>query len=478
MKNKNQFVLWAVFIFLISIVQSCKKNTERPSDQAAPQPSSSQPIIGFDGILATNPHVIENGYKIIIQGGHVFKAESATNRLVEDFGEVHFPKVDPALKNDMSVAGATTNFKQRKSGDYLYGSSGWLAAQEYHNVSGATINYFLATCQVPPLPEEMVGQTFGIWLGLSPQTGQYGVATTPFILQPILAYGQAPVNNGYSVFNYFIWGNGQGQQAVSNIVQVGAGTDITNIEYVIAYTAGTSNNLQFQLQVLNTANGNSPICNNLEVNFNTDQADIPNLNYADVVAEIPTGAPQINSLLEYPDEPANAPNSADAVITNISVGWGNPTGSNFVSTLPWAVLNTPLAQLGETSSVTSANNANLASPGTIDLWFGPAPAPTNVQIAVQNSSSQVTNIVFQNVSTGAQYNSPASPGNSNFPNIPAGTYNVTFNTTSGNQSQQILPTNNQGGGASNLSNNSPNVTIPNVVMNVGGYIIYLTNYGD
>ena len=423
-------------------------------------------------MLKSHVHLIEKGYKLAIQGGHIYKAEIATNKLVEDFGEFHFPKVDRAAKKPTAVTDATPNLLPRRSNGLKYTSTGWVAAEEYHNLfGGSTINYFSATCVVPPLPANQVGQSFAVWIGLSPASDGFNQSGNgPFILQPILAYGPPFENNNYGIFNYFIWldNNNNVNVASSQAAAVRPGD---NIQYVIQYTGETNGSLNFLEEMVDLSNGQVQTPN-LVVSVANDNITIPSLNFADIVAEIPTGA-QINNINEYPSEPQNAPNSANAVVTNIVLSSGSPGGNLYVTGLAWIPTGTPNGNsFGETATVVSSNNNDPASPGTVDLWFGPAPAPTYASFNITNSSVNTIGVGFNGPN---YYNFTVPPGTTTFQVAP-GTYNIVLSSGGGKCYYEFF--NSSGEVIASDYSDQPLVTISNVPLSAGSYSGYFGNAGD
>lgn len=470
MKKQNHLILSAVFLFLLFIIQGCKKDSASLPKPLATmtQADTSQYVLGYHGLIPKS-HIIGEGYKLVIKGGHVYKAETATNNLVEDFGEIHFPPAGAAVKNNTAVTSTTPRPIQEKSGNLKFGGSyNWLGAEQWVNPNGGTINYFSATCVVPPLPSSAQNQAYGIWIGLSPDANGNGPSGASYILQPILAYGDPAGNNGYTVFNYFIWGNGVGDQAMTTPESVSVGT---NIKYVIQYTTGT---YDYQLQILNASTGLA-LTPNLPVT-NADGEPIPAMNYATVVAEIPTGAPEITSLQEYPYEPANYPNSADAVISNIALSYGNPTGANYPATIGWNLVSVSGNSLGETATVPSNNNNNAGSPGTIDLWFGQAP-PTTANFTCISNASQTVAILFESTTSSYTYNALIGPGSSSF-QLPVGTYNVIFNSPGGAEYEEIIPNAGTPGTTASNFSGSQVYQVNNIPYSIGYYTVTVGNNGD
>jgi hypothetical protein len=475
----SSILLPAVFIFLLCVVQSCTKTPlglSKPST-ATNQADTSQYVQTLQGMLPrTKVHYLQPGEKLTILGGHIYRANKATNTVVEDLGEFRFTSAGSTAQKPTTVTGTTGSPIRHISAARALGSQGWVADKEWENTNGGTITLFTTTSVVPPLPSTAAGQAYAIWIGVSPESDGFGtIPNTPFIIQPALAYGFPSTSaDYYQIMTYFIWGDNNVVMMPPTRISPG-----TSYQSVIECTANVGGSFDYLEEIVNPAN-NEPLTASLTItDGDYGNMPIPALNFADVVLEIPQGpnAPQITSYNEYPNEPANYPNSANAVITDIFLTWGNAGTYNFPATLDW--YTDPVGSnnyLRETATVPNANDNNPGSPGTIDLWFGPAP-PTVPNFTCISNASQTVAILFESTTSSYTYNALIAPGSSSF-TLPADTYDVIFNSPGGSEYEEIIPmAGTPGTTASNFSG-SQVYQVNNITYSPGYYTITVGNNGD
>jgi hypothetical protein len=482
MKQQNHLILSpAVFIFLLCVVQSCTKEplgVSKPSATAT-RTDTSQYVQTLQGMMPRSQvHFLQPGDKLIIQGGRIYRAERATNKLVEDWGEFHLPTAGTAAQKPTTLTETTGSPNTRKSGSATLGSKGWVVAEQWQNSNGNTINYFSTTSVVPPLPETAAGQEYALWIGLSPASGGAALNGPVFILQPALAYG-FPTKGAayYQVFTYFIWNN-LGGVAIMQPKTISPGTSYKSI---IQCTGSANGSYDYLEEIVNPTNGQA-LAADLPISITTDNnSPIPALNFADIVLEVPEGSgTQITGVNEYPNEPSTYPNSANAVFTNIDLAYGTPGVYNYPSTIGWNAF--PVGgdnYFGETATVPSNNNNNSGTPGTVDIWFGPSPAPpqANAVFSAISNASQPVAILFESTTSSYTYNALIAPGSTSF-QIPPGTYDVVINSPGGTEYEEIIPYPGTPGTTVSNFGSSTVYTVNNVNFPAGSYAVTVGNNGD
>jgi hypothetical protein len=430
---KQLLSLFSLFLFII--FWGCKKDLDNTSPALDNHLSvdTSQFVIGPHGerILKKNFHIIDSGYKLAIQNGHIYKVEIASGKMAEDFGEYR--------------AGASPNpfgVLTSKGKNITYGNSaGWVAATEWDNTGSNPINGFSATTIVPPLPSEGVSQTFAFWIGLSSETDGDGN-----IVQPILNYGQAPQatwQNQYQVFNYFYWGSGA---ALTQPATVYPGNTIW---YSISFSGETetSNGESYdyvsnvynssggsQTPTMNITVGNDEYLNGLGTGFTTIPF-VAESNSAYVVLEDPI-SPGIGSSAQYPN------NQPYVAVSDIAISTGPPRTFTYPSPLGWTKVYTPGAQNGEYPQIVNTNNNNTSSPGQIDLWYSVQTSclGSTWVMSVEPGSGGTANVAWEPISGASSYNveflsggmivksfnsTTSNPGSGvEFSGIPSGTYTI------------------------------------------------------
>jgi hypothetical protein len=396
--SRKQLIFLCCFFFLV-IFSACKKDLDnlRTITNRPVLVDTSQYVLGAHGelILKSNFHIIEKGYKLTIQNQHVYKVEIASGKFVEDFGDykpinsTSQNNTTSTLKSTPSTAVDFTNSSEDPSSktiNSVYGpSSGWVAAEEWHNIAANPINYFSTGCLVPILPTTQNNQTFSFWIGLSPSSGGNGS-----IVQPILNYGQTPqsnVTNSYQVFNYFFWVSGVNNNAAMTTPELVASG--SNVKFIISYSGITGGSYDYVSNILNasglpiTPTMNITVGNQYLNGLSSGNIDIPAVsesNYADIVLEDRPVSPYITSRSEYPN---TLPYTSYVAMTSITLSTGNPGQYNYPATIPWYPITTGAPggpQLGENAQIVSNNNNNPTIPGQINLWY-----------ACATPTSQITN---------------------------------------------------------------------------------------
>jgi hypothetical protein len=402
-------IFW-IFSFS-ALLQSCHKNITGPNtgDGLSNAYDTSKYMTGVHGelLLKSHFHVIADGYKLLIQGGHIYKAEKSSGKIVEDFGEYH-PSPNSAgptkTGNRQKTMGTTGTF------NHTYGTSyGWVAATQYYNNSSSPINYFSTICAIPPAPTTQNDQTFGFWIGLS-NFGYANNTNLNGVIQPILSYGLKDVwnqttnnwsgGNEYQVFNVMFWSqNGEGNEVTTGAATVTPPT-ITNVEFQIIGEGQTNGSYDYQAHVVNPANGDD-LCpyltvtvGNMVANGTSEgQTEIPTentpFNYAYIVLEDNNN----NEIVGRSDYPNTLYAQSFVGMNNIVIATGTQPGVyTYPASIPWSVMTnlSPGPQNNESAVIVNDNNNNTLIPGQVNLWFGPLPPAPGITGVTTFSSTHTT----------------------------------------------------------------------------------------
>ena len=358
MKTQTKLVILA--IAAIFLFNGCRKDLTVPTTDSSLKSVVSTNAMP-DSMMMTpegpmpksKVHLIENGYHLMVTGGHVLKIETKSGKVTEDFGAfrssatktVNFPK--SGTNRNLSVP---TDSKAPKP------SSGWVAWTQFNNTASNPINYFSSTWSVPGNPTTTSDdQLFYIWDGLEP----YDVLNNNpanLVIQPVLQWGyngKFGSNASWSVSNWFVW-NGGGAYT-SPQLNVPQGTSLTGL---ITYNGETSGSYQYTSTFTQYPNTSMNVTMGDTYNSGTIPS-VPLCNWAYEVLE-----DRGNN-----DQSTDYPSQLSVNMTQISLQTG-PPGTYTPATLTWTPEIGPTAFFGEHPYV--VNNYSNGT-GQVDLFFHPAP---------------------------------------------------------------------------------------------------------
>jgi hypothetical protein len=183
---------------------------QRSSRSGEPEPSPRRPTPGTrksseDDELIITPgglrpksqvHLIEPGYHVSGKGGRLSKVETATGRVVQDFGPISKKKHNRAAES-----------RNVSLGEGPLPDNGWIENSGWSNTTGQPIAYFSTTWVVPPAPATTDGQIIYLFNGLE-QSGSGASPEGPYILQPVLQWGTSQYGSGnyWSIGNWYVNG--------------------------------------------------------------------------------------------------------------------------------------------------------------------------------------------------------------------------------------------------------------------------------
>lgn len=258
MRTNNQVSFYAIVCIGLLIFAGCRKNgavpaVSTPDDDATALPDGSvlTPVGYMD---KSKVHYIAPGFQLSMNQGHLQKVESATGKLVEDFGEVKplEPKYNLALRTTVQ----TSPFA--RGGAVVPYVQGWIAYSYWTNTNTSNpITSFTTDWVVPSVPTTKGSQTVFLFNGM-----QNGTTSASYIIQPVLQWGPSAAGGGkyWSITNWYVSASSAFYGTLSN---VSAGTSLHGI---LKQTAVSGSNYSY-----NSSFSGYPSSNALQIN-NVPQA--------------------------------------------------------------------------------------------------------------------------------------------------------------------------------------------------------------
>lgn len=188
MKKKIIYFSFAGIVLFSLTFVGCKKQvsqvtppTEVPSEKTIQTPFGSRP--------ASQVHLVENGSHLQFKDNHLLKVQTASGKVVEDFGlQVAGNVVNNEAGPPKMTLGTPTNGNEIVPGQ----NSGWITYAQ--NNTPIPVSDFYVNWHIPTLPTTNNGQTLYIFSGLKD-----GLDPDSHILEPVLQYG----DNGTFGGNYW-----------------------------------------------------------------------------------------------------------------------------------------------------------------------------------------------------------------------------------------------------------------------------------
>src|SRR6266567_3524187 len=185
--NKLTFIAIVIAIFFIG---ACKKESVFQSSTSSHGKTITTNTVADSMMLTpeglmpkSHVHLVENGYRLEIRAGHMLKIQTATNKLMEDFGKIEAPP--GGQKNNLQNP-INSNFNGLKS--MAPSGNGWVTYSEWGNGNGQPINLFSTNWIVPGTPGTNDGQLLYIWDGLEPYQVEVNNPGN-LVMQPVLQWG-------------------------------------------------------------------------------------------------------------------------------------------------------------------------------------------------------------------------------------------------------------------------------------------------
>lgn len=175
-----------------------------------------------------NVHLIESGYHVSGKNGLLRKIETASGRVIQEFGPINTEKAitRKALR------------EQRRSIAPQPLTDQWIVYAGWTNGTGNPINYFATEWQVPPPPASQDNQLIYLFNGM--EDAAYTV-----ILQPVLQWGASPIGGGnyWAIANWYVGAPSSGLALHSPLIPVNPGDLLTGVMTLTSQSNGQFNYL-------------------------------------------------------------------------------------------------------------------------------------------------------------------------------------------------------------------------------------------
>src|SRR6202035_3182556 len=159
MKRNLLFVCMGTLFLLFTGLNSCKKQQEL-SGPVSTADTGKMVQTPFGLIPESNTHLVENGYQLRIEQGHIFKLNAATGVREKDFGTLS-RTVTPLRKNGLQrIFPFAQPAKASVPGNSV---ANWIS--DAYWVATAPLTYFKTSWVVPASPTANDGQTLYIFNG-------------------------------------------------------------------------------------------------------------------------------------------------------------------------------------------------------------------------------------------------------------------------------------------------------------------------
>jgi hypothetical protein len=288
-------------------------------------------------------HRIEPGHHVSGKGGRLREIETATGKLINDFGDVSKTRHSGARQRGNSS-------KEAPLPDF-----GWIENSGWANTGDDPIVYFTTSWVVPPAPASNDGQVVFLFNGLE-QGGAGATPLGPYILQPVLQWGVSYAGGGnyWSITNWYVDGQGGLALYTPPLIQVNPG-DV--LQGVVTLTGKSGDEYSY----LSSFIGYPKV--NLTVN------EIDELTWACETLECyGSDDTTLSRCTDYPNTILTAMGEIE-----IKIGQSAATGKD--ATLDWSAA-TNYTDCGQKCVIVSNNSPG----GLVYLYYRPMPfIPNNVR---------------------------------------------------------------------------------------------------
>jgi len=251
MRTQKHLLLLGIACAGLLVMNGCQKNTNEP---AATANQTEPATVAENGSVLTpvgymdksKVHYIAPGFHLNVDHGHLQKVETATNRLVEDFGEVKplDPKYNLALRSSTSARGGVVPYVQ-----------GWIAYSYWTNPTTSNpITNFTTNWVVPSAPSNKGSQTLFFFNGM-----QNGTTSASYIIQPVLQWGPSAAGGGkyWAIANWYV---SSSSAYFGSLLTVTTGTSLKGI---LKQTAVSGSNYSYNSSFSGYASSNALQINNV-----------------------------------------------------------------------------------------------------------------------------------------------------------------------------------------------------------------------
>ncbi len=219
----------AALLLAGTIFGGCTKENIAPKTTAPVTAAASDDdmVITPAGMMQrSNVHFVEPGNELRVVGGRLQKIESASGRMLNDYGEVTINKDPIHFGNDANFAEVVPKTV-----------NGWAAYTYWSNTKTTSpITSFTTNWVVPAVPASSSGQTIFLFNGM-----QDGTTASSYIIQPVLQWGGSAAGGGnyWAVTNWYV---SSSQAFFGTLVKVSAGT---SLQGVMTETGTTGKNYNY-----------------------------------------------------------------------------------------------------------------------------------------------------------------------------------------------------------------------------------------
>lgn len=404
---KKATFLFCVIIFSL-LFSNCKKDSSNQavSSSTKVSPDASGTITTPEGPMpSSSVHLLESGYHLSFQNGHVYKIHTQSGKLAEDFGEI---------KRSVTNNNRFQHFNRPAGGINTNGAAqlisppsgnGWVTWAEWGNTNGQPINYFSTSWLVPSAPTTNDGQLIFIWNGLEPFDVLLNNPNN-MVLQPVLQWGSNNTFGGqyWVISNWCVWNGGA---AYTTPQSVGVGT---NLQGVLTYTGRQADG---SYNYLCSFTGYSNSMNITEGNVYANHT-IPNI-------PLQSWAYEVLEVLNVPQQ-TDYPGQSSVTMGSISLQTG-PPGVYTPAALNWTPeIQSAISTLGESTTI---YNNNSTGTGQVGLFFHTPPVITGATV-VNGIATLYSAVPTATGTITAEPGEQVSVVVSTFDKDPAATSTITF----------------------------------------------------
>jgi hypothetical protein len=274
-------------------------------------------------------HSVESGHHISGKGGRLRKVETSTGEIVEDYGETskdQHPRITPPKKKPDPSAPLT--------------DTGWILNTGWSNLSGEPIAYFSTSWAVPSAPPADDNQVIFLFNGLE-QSGDGSTPLGPYILQPVLQWGNSYAGGGnyWAITNWYVNGPGGTALYTSPLIQVNPG-DV--LQGVMTLTGQSGSDFSYKSSFIGYPGVDLTV------------TDIDELKWACETLEC-YGLSQCS---DYPDAQLT-------VMYDIEIKTGSSVATSTDAAVAWQAV-TNFADCGQNCVIVSNNSPG----GAVNLYYG------------------------------------------------------------------------------------------------------------
>ncbi|HZY38875.1 MAG TPA: hypothetical protein VFE53_19580 [Mucilaginibacter sp.] len=198
MRHAAQLHSYAALLLAVSILAGCTKDSHAPTPITTKSSSGTEEMVltpaGY--MPKSSTHFIEPGTELIISNGHIQKIESASRRMLQDFGPVTITQ-DPI--HSINTGGG---FEQSFSSVVPRTVNGWAAYTYWSNPTTSNpVTSFTTNWVVPKVPANQGSQTLFLFNGM-----QDGTTASSYIVQPVLQWGPSAAGGGkyWAITNWYV----------------------------------------------------------------------------------------------------------------------------------------------------------------------------------------------------------------------------------------------------------------------------------